>query len=570
MDCRSVSIGSDMVIDREANMYGKSIVVDGSITGTRATFNGDVTVNGSLNVVPQLPESVVQNIQTLASTTYEYYNVPDMLLDHPLIRLTPVNYADGIGSIDGSLPNPRFISNAVVAQPVDEMIPNPQRATDIFWLFGQVVDHDLDLTPSNPSDPLNIPVPSGDPFFDPSGTGTVVIAFNRSRVRSGTGVTTPREFVTEITYELDLSSVYGSCVPRQNWLRQFWRGLLKVGLGNSLPAIAPGEMAAICGNDGPIGQNVFVAGDARANENTALLSIHNLWVREHNWWAQQIYALNKSFSDEHIYQLARLQCIAENQAIIYNEFVPLLLGPNALPEYTGYKPEVSIAVSIEFATAAFRIGHTFVSEVLLRQNNDGTTAEPYGNLQLLDGFFDPGEYLNNGDLGLLLRGMSRQICQRMDTKIVNAIRNFLFGPPGAGGHDLAALNIQRGRDHGLSKYNAARVALGMSPKATFSDITSDSAIASALSSAYGGDISKVDLWVGGLAEDKVPGGSQCGELFQHILVDQFTRSRDGDRLFYKNRLPTSQIAYVDSIRLRDIIERNTCAKNLQEYVMKLD
>lgn len=568
MDCRTIQVGSDMVIDRESNIYGKSLKVEKSVTASRGTFNGDVTVNGSLTVNAPIPQSVVDNVNTLASTTYTYYSVPDMPLELPLIRLTPVDYADGIGSVDGSLPNPRALSNAMCAQTPEEIIPNPKKCTDMFWLTGQIVDHDLDLTPTG-SESMNIPVPSGDPFFDPSSTGTVEIVFNRSKTVAGTGVTTPREHFTEITYELDLSSIYGSCLMRYNWLRQFWKGRLKTGPGSTLPVIQPGDMPALCGNAGPTGQNIYMSGDVRANENTGLLSMHNVWVREHNFWADNIYALNKSFSDEKIYQLARLQCISENQSIIYNEFVPLLLGDNALPPYAGYQSGVSTAVSTEFSTAAYRLGHSLLSEVLLRQNNDGTTTEPYGNLQLLDAFFAPDKYCNYGSIGPLLRGMCRQICQKVDSKIVNAVRNFLFGPPGAGGHDLAALNIQRGRDHGISKYNAARVALGMSAKANFNEITSDAAVASALSAAYGGDISRVDMWVGGLAEDKVS-GSQVGELFQHILVDQFTRSRDGDPLFYKNNLPASQIEYIDSIRLRDVLERNTCAANLQEYVMKLD
>ena len=49
------------------------------------------------------------------------------------------------------------------------------------------------------------------------------------------------------------------------------------------------------------------------------------------------------------------------------------------------------------------------------------------------------------------------------------------------------------------------------------------------------DINKVDLWVGGIAED-AEAGSELGETFRTIIVDQFVRVRDGDRFWYKNIL----------------------------------
>ena len=132
---------------------------------------------------------------------------------------------------------------------------------------------------------------------------------------------------------------------------------------------------------------------------------------------------------------------------------------------------------------------------------------------------------------------------------------------------MPALNIQRGRDHGLSTYNSARTQLGMAAKTSFSDITSDTDLAAALSSVYGGDISKVDMWVGGLAEDPVC-DSQLGELFQYIIVDQFKRTRDGDSQWYEGRLTTAQKTYVNNTKLSTIIERNTSAKYLKQSAMQ--
>lgn len=69
---------------------------------------------------------------------------------------------------------------------------------------------------------------------------------------------------------------------------------------------------------------------------------------------------------------------------------------------------------------------------------------------------------------------------------------------------------------------------------SFEEITSDKATAHKLQSVYR-DINTIDLWVGGLAEDHLE-GAEVGETFHHILKDQFTRLRDGDRFWYQNGL----------------------------------
>jgi hypothetical protein len=135
------------------------------------------------------------------------------------------------------------------------------------------------------------------------------------------------------------------------------------------------------------------------------------------------------------------------------------------------------------------------------------------------------------------------------------VRNFLFGPPGAGGFDLAFLNIQRGRDHGLPRYNQARVDYGLAPKSTFADISSDLVLQARLAAAYPSP-DDLDLWVGALAEDHVNGGL-VGELVFTILKDQFTRLRDGDRIWYQSYLPRALVRKLENQTLARIIRRNT-------------
>lgn len=148
--------------------------------------------------------------------------------------------------------------------------------------------------------------------------------------------------------------------------------------------------------------------------------------------------------------------------------------------------------------------------------------------------------------------------------IVDEVRNFLFGPPGSGGLDLSALNIQRGRDHGLADYNTVRVAYGLRPVTSFAQITSDVPTQQALEEAYG-NVNDIDLWVGALAEDHLRVGS-VGPLLSRILVDQFTRLRDGDRFWYQRDLSARELRDVQALSLADVVRLNTTTKNLQENV----
>ena len=158
-------------------------------------------------------------------------------------------------------------------------------------------------------------------------------------------------------------------------------------------------------------------------------------------------------------------------------------------------------------------------------------------------FFNPAVIQQTG-IDPILKYLASDNMQEIDTSIVDPLRDFLFGAPGDGGMDLASLNIQRGRDNGLASYNDTRKALGLSPARTFADITSDPTVQAELKSVYG-TVDKVDLWVGGLAENHVNGGSM-GQTFTKIIADQFQRLRDGDRFFYMNQFHGAQLAAIQN------------------------
>lgn len=218
-------------------------------------------------------------------------------------------------------------------------------------------------------------------------------------------------------------------------------------------------------------------------------------------------------------------------------------------------------ITTEFSTAAFRLGHSMLSEDIRFVDDQGNPVRE--DLRLKDAFFDPRSVSQVG-IDPLLKYLASDRAQEIDTRVVDDVRNFLFGLPGQGGFDLAALNIQRGRDHGLADYNSVRAAYGLPRLTSFEQISGDPAVVAGLRQAYGG-VDRVDLWVGGLAERHLP-GSSLGETFTRIVVDQFTRLRDGDRWWYQNSLTPDAVREVRATSLADVIRRNTGLVNLQPGV----
>jgi hypothetical protein len=485
-----------------------------------------------------------------------------------LLRLSPVAYGDGISTPSGAdRPGARLVSNLLAASP-EGGVTNDRDFTAFVYAWGQFLDHDLGLTDTaTPRERLPIPVPTGDPSFDPNSTGAMTISMSRSAwdAATGTGTNNPRQQVNSITAFIDGSQVYGSDATRAAALREFAGGRMRTSAGNLLPFNTTGLANA---NDAHVvaDNQLFLAGDVRANENPELIALQTLFVREHNRIATEAAAKNPTWTDEQLYQHARRMVISEIQEITYNEFLPAILGANtpaaaALQNYRGYRADVNPGIATEFSTAAFRLGHSMLGEDIQLLDNNGNPVRD--DVRLKDVFFDPRSVSEVG-IDPLLKYLASDRAQEIDTKVIDDVRNFLFGAPGQGGFDLVSLNIQRGRDHGLADYNTVRVAYGLPKVTSFAQISSDTAVQASLQQAYG-SVDKLDLWVAGLAEKHLP-GSSLGETFTRIIVDQFSRLRDGDRYWYQNALPANAVRAVQNNSLVDVIRRNTQLTNLQPNV----
>lgn len=467
------------------------------------------------------------------------------------------HYDDGFNAPGGvSRLSAREISNIVFSQP--GYMPSDTGISAMFWQWGQFIDHDLDLSRDN-AENGSMPVPMGDPAFDPMSTGTVTIDFHRSEKvpGTGTGPGNPREQFNVLTSYLDASMVYGVDQARADALREFSGGRLKV-TPDANGDLLPFNTTGLPNGGGDNNTSMFLAGDIRCNEQLGLIAIHTLFVREHNYWADRLASENPGWDDDAIYQAARKIVGAEVQIITYEEFLPALLGAYNLPAYSGYNPNTDASIANAFSTSAFRVGHTMLNETFLRINADWSEASE-GHLTLKEAFFQPQQIVDH-NIDSLIRGQVYQVANTIDNFVINDVRNLLFqnfnGPVPL---DLMALNINRGREHGLPDFNTMRVDYGLPAYTDFSEINPDPSQIAKLQAAYS-SIDDMDPWVGLLTEEHLE-DSAVGETLAAVLSDQFARVRDGDRFFYLNDPffidQPALTRELEETQLSDIIGRNT-------------
>ena len=107
-----------------------------------------------------------------------------------------------------------------------------------------------------------------------------------------------------------------------------------------------------------------------------------------------------------------------------------------------------------------RFGHSQVNTHIFRFGEDWKTSK-HGHILLRESYFHPERIVNEGGIEPVIRGMIKMPAQKIDTLVVDELRNALFPVGRSNGLDLTAMNIQRGRDHGLPDLNTARKLLGL-------------------------------------------------------------------------------------------------------------
>ncbi|XP_053175774.1 dual oxidase 1 [Scomber japonicus] len=469
-----------------------------------------------------------------------------------LTRLVPAHYWDGVYQPfrEPLLPNPRRLSRRLNKGPSG--LPSTRNQTVLSLFFGYHVAFEIldSRTPGCPPEFMHIRVPKGDPIFDPTATGKVLLPFQRGPwdKESGQSPSNPRTQVSLVTAWIDGSSIYGPSTSWSDSLRSFSRGLLSSGSEWNMPQ--EGKLHSMwsaadpsTGESGP--QGLYELGNAWANENMFTAAEGIIWFRYHNYVASKLHEEHPEWSDEKLFQNARKTVVATFQNIVLYEWLPAYLGDKNLPPYPGYQKFVDPGISPEFQAAAMRLGITMVPPGVYMRNRTCHFREVIN----IDGSSSPALRLCNSfwkrqrinvktgqDVDDLIMGMTSQIAEKVDNVVVEDLTDYMYGPLRFTRSDLVAMTIQRGRDFGLRSYTEVREALDLPPVKSFEDINSElnrtnPQLLQDIAELYDRDVSKLELFPGGLLESL----DRPGRVFSTIILDQFLRIRNGDRFWFENK-----------------------------------
>ncbi|XP_062615951.1 peroxidase-like protein 3 [Saccostrea cucullata] len=365
-----------------------------------------------------------------------------------------------------------------------------------------------------------------------------------------------REQVNRLTSYIDAGNVYGNSLSSHALLNAP-NGCLNTTKYNLLP---PGGVCKILSNDR---DHCPRAGDERVSENPSLGGMHVIWVRQHNKIAQHL-AKTTSWSSYKIFQETRKVIGAIMQHITYGEYLPKILSPRTMARRSlylrtsgyeaRYDQETDPSVKNVFAAAAFRFGHSQIPPQLGYLFKDMTSR----SFKLEDTLMDPHLVVTQNGVYLpdLVRFVLQNNSRLVDRQIESAVRNTLFVDFKGESFDLPALNLQRGRDHGLPPYTAWRKHCGLIVPKSFGQLVDhDVQTREKLSNVYE-LVSDIDVFAGGISELPEE-GSVLGPLFNCLLGKQFHDLKFGDRYWFENPgvggFTPEQLQAIRSVTLASVI-----------------
>jgi len=481
----------------------------------------------------------------------------------PFNRLMPPMYGDGIDSPRRSmngmpLPNPRVISFTL--SPETKTLS--KYFTHLLIQWGQFVDHDITRTAiqrtlsgkgilcCNPEFERNpkllhpscypIEVPENDPFY--AQFRSKCMSFVRSAPAPPTACSVgAREQLNQDTPFIDTGMIYGATSEIADSLRTFVGGKLTASLVDGREFLPQTDTIENCNIPPMSGLKCFLAGDNRVNMQASLVTLQALFLRHHNRIAETLQKLNPGWTDEILYQESKRIVNAQVQHITYNEYLPLIIGKKVMESFdllpsdhsvNVYDDSVNPQIIAGFASAAFRLHTTVRATIPFRDNKNRVI----GQLDLSDTFLNPSVAYTRDAFPEMMNGLTGAAMTKFDRFFTTEVTHHLFRRFNASfGLDLVAVNIQRGRDHGIPPYNAWRKLCGLPVLHSFEQLHGimDPDAASKIAALYD-SVDDIDFFVGGNCEYHIK-GAIVGPTFACVIAEQFRRLKVGDRFWYENR-----------------------------------
>uniref|UniRef100_A0A8C3HS07 Myeloperoxidase n=1 Tax=Chrysemys picta bellii TaxID=8478 RepID=A0A8C3HS07_CHRPI len=494
--------------------------------------------------------------------------------NHGYARWLPAEYEDGVslpkglteGKLYNGFPLP-LVRNCEIIWIVgwgrtNENVTQDQERSLIFMQWGQWVDHDLDLAPFTttkidnkevhcetsctfepPCFPIQIP-PDDPRIKDPNTCMPFVRTAPVCNARTFT-----REQINAITSFLDASMVYGSEVPLAKSIRNQTNQLGLMALNQNF-------------TDAGLGLLPF------ENKSQSLCLFTNK--------AMNIPCF-KAGKSSPVIALSWSLFIRAWIVVTYRDYLPLLLGDETekeIPCYTGYDESEDPTVANVFSLA-FRFGHSSIQPFVNRLDEHFQPLGPHSQVPLHLTFCASWRVVMEGGIDPLLRGLlvDHAKLMKQNQMVVEELQERLFEQVEIIGLDLAALNLQRGRDHGLPGYNAWRQFCGLSqPRnlAELSEVLRNPELARKFMDLYGTP-DNIDIWIGAMAEPFVPNG-RVGPLLACIIGSQFRKLRDGDRFWWENPgvFTPQQRQALSSSSLPRVLCDNTRIREVPRDVFKVN
>lgn len=400
----------------------------------------------------------------------------------------------------------------------------------------------------DPSNFIQIPLDRDDPLRRRYRMENLLIPPTRedpTRV-AGRDDALPPTFTNEVTHWWDGSQVYGSDQETADRLRAHEGGKLLIRENGLLPE----------------GEGGYADTGMRENFWVGLELLHTVFAQEHNAIAEMLEANHPDWSDERLFDTARMINAALIAKIHTLEWTPAIL-PNTsldtamntnwyglnhftcptLPPIPGLYPNPVVYGVVgnpdgrDLHDAAYAMTEEFVS--VYRMHPLLPDHIEVRNPRTGRGRRVATERTREaGGRALVERyGMEKMLYSFGTTNpgalVLENYPTFLqdINIPGRGIMDMGTTDIVRDRERGVPRYNAARQLMGLPRVADFDTLTGgDKDLSDKLEQVYG-DIDLVDLMVGTMAEAQRPSCYGFGETLFQVFTLMATRRLQGDRFY---------------------------------------